>query len=108
MASFDDVLRQHRIERVELTAWIEQRWVRPASTAAGLEFDAVDEARVKLIKELRRDLMLEDEALGLVLELLDQLYAARQALQTVDEAIEALPEHLQREVRSHLRRPSER
>lgn len=105
MASFDEIVSQYRVDRIELKTWIEQRWVRPASTDGGLEFDAVDAARVSLIRELRRDLMLEDDALGLVLSLLDQLYAARQVLKTVDEAIEALPEPLQREVRERLRRP---
>ena len=106
MATFEEILGHCRVERVQLTMWVERRWVRPAQTPTGFEFDAVDEARVALIKELHDDLNLEEEALDLVLSLLDQLYAARRMLRTVEDAIEALPEPLQREVRSRLRGPA--
>ena len=29
MPSFDDILSVYRLQRVELQAWIEHRWVRP-------------------------------------------------------------------------------
>ena len=89
MTTFEEILRLHRIQRVELTGWIEQRWVRPRRTAEGYVFDEVDEARIGLIRELRRDLLVGDEALGLVLSLLDQLYAARRVLRSIDEALAA-------------------
>ena len=86
MTTFDEILRLHRIERVQLTGWIEQRWVRPRETAEGYVFDEVDEARIALISELRGDMMVEDDVLGLVLSLLDQLYATRRMLRTVTGA----------------------
>lgn len=108
MASFDDVVTRYRVRGVELTAWIEQRWVRPARTADGFEFDDVDQARVSLIRELRRDMMLDDEAMGLVLSLMDQLYAARRMLKSVEHAVEALPPETQAEIRVLLGRAPER
>jgi hypothetical protein len=42
-----------------------------------------------------------------VLALLDQLYAARCLLKTVEEAIEACPEPVREEIRIRLRRPPE-
>jgi chaperone modulatory protein CbpM len=103
MATFDEILRLHHIERVELTGWIEQRWVRPRETAEGYRFDEVDEARIALICELRRDLMVEDDVLGLVLSLLDQLYATRRMLRTVEEALETLPEPVRAQIKAKLR-----
>ncbi|MGF1640115.1 MAG: chaperone modulator CbpM [Rhodospirillales bacterium] len=103
MATFDDILRCHHVERVELTAWIEQRWVRPRPTRQGYEFDEVDEARIQLIGELRRDLMLDDDALGLILSLLDQLYATRRMLRSVEEALEALPEPIRQQISAKIR-----
>lgn|SRR5512134_2534097 len=106
MATFDEILRIHRIERIELTTWIEQRWVRPQQTAEGYVFDRLDEARISLIGELRRDFACDDEILGLVLSLLDQLYATRQLLRTVEQAVDALPGDVRDAVRAHLRAPS--
>jgi chaperone modulatory protein CbpM len=105
MATFDEILHIHRIERVELTAWIDQRWVRPQQTAQGYVFDSVDEARISLIGELQRDFACDDEVLGLVLSLLDQLYAARQLLRTVEQAVDAMPADVRDAIRTHLRAP---
>ena len=103
MTTFEEILRLHRIQRVELKGWIQQRWVRPRETAEGYFFDEVDEARVALISELRRDLMVEDDVLDLVLSLLDQLYATRRMLRTVEEALETLPEPVRAQIRAKLR-----
>ncbi len=103
MASIEDILRLHRLERVELEAWIEQRWIRPQARGAELVFDEVDEARVALIVELRSAFMVNDEALGVVLSLLDQLYAARRILKSVEDVLEALPEPVREEIRARLR-----
>lgn len=103
MATFEDILRTYSIEQVELNAWIEQRWVRPLETPHGLQFDDVDQARITLIRELRQEFMVNDDALGIVLSLLDQVYAARRALHTLEDALSTLPEPLRREVLSHLR-----
>ena len=102
MATLQDVLRIHRIEKVELTAWIERRWLRPRETAAGPEFDEVDQARILLIRELRDDLSVNEDALDMVLSLLDQLYAARCVLHSVNQAVAAMPESLRAEIRARL------
>jgi chaperone modulatory protein CbpM len=106
MTTFEEILRLHRIQRVELTGWIEQRWVRPRRTAEGYVFDEVDEARIALISELRRDLMVEDDVLDLVLSLLDQLAATRRMLRTVEEAFETLPEPVRAQIRAKLKAQS--
>jgi chaperone modulatory protein CbpM len=103
MPSFDEIVRVHHLERFELETWIEQRWVRPEKTPAGYTFDEADEARIALIRELREAFMVNDDALAVVLSLLDQLYATRRVLRRVDAAVEALPESLRRELRAHLR-----
>ncbi len=79
-----------------LTVWIERRWVCPPG---GERFRPVDLARIRLIAELRDELLIEDSALELVLPLLDQLHAERARLRRLagvlaarapDELIEAL------------------
>ncbi len=103
MPSFDEIVRVHHIERFELEAWIEQRWVKPEKTPEGYAFDEADVARIALIRELRDAFMVNDDALAVVLSLLDQLYATRRVLRRVDAAVEALPEPLRGELRAHLR-----
>lgn len=103
MTSFDEILRIHRLQRVELQAWIEQRWVRPRTTPQGPVFDEADEARITLIRELRQEFLCNDDALDVVLSLLDQLYAARRVLKRLEATIETLPAPLRAELRARLR-----
>ncbi|MBK8174424.1 MAG: hypothetical protein IPK66_03825 [Rhodospirillales bacterium] len=102
MPNFDDILRIHHLQHVELQAWIEHRWVRPRTTDQGFVFDELDEARIGLIRELRQELSVDEEALDVVLSLLDQLYATRGVLRRVEEAIGALPPPLREAIRARL------
>jgi chaperone modulatory protein CbpM len=102
MTTFEEVLRVYRLQRVELQAWVEQRWVRPLPTPHGLVFDEADEARIALINELRQEFLCNDDALDVVLSLLDQLYAARRVLRRVEEAIQTLPQPLREQIRDRL------
>jgi chaperone modulatory protein CbpM len=103
MPTFDEIIRLHHIQRLELDTWIQQRWVRPRKTPDGLVFDEVDEARIALIRELRQDFMVNDDALGVVLSLLDQLYAARRVLRSLEDALETLPEPMRKEIKARVR-----
>ena len=102
MPTFEDILRVHHLHRIELQAWIEQRWVRPRATPQGPIFDEADEARIGLIRELRQEFLVNDDALDVVLTLLDQLYATRRVLKRVEEAFAALPEPMRVELRARL------
>ena len=103
MPTFEEILRIHRLQRIELQTWIEHRWVRPRSGAGGFEFDEADEARIALIRELRQEFLVDDDALEVVLPLLDQLYATRRVLRKIEAALQALPPALREEVRARLR-----
>lgn len=103
MPTFDEIVRVYRVERLQLQTWIDQHWVRPTATPKGYVFDEVDEARITLIQEMRQEFMVNDEGLELVLSLLDQLYATRRVLQRIEQAMESLPEPVQREIRAVLR-----
>ena len=92
MMTFNDVLGTFGVERVELTTWIEQQWVRPLRQGEGWHFDDGDVARLQLICELKRQMAVNDEAIPLVLELLDQLYATRTTLDHLRHAMDRLSE----------------
>jgi len=99
---FDDVLVTLDIGASELTAWIEQHWVLPVEESGDFYFDEADVARVKLIAELRNDLGVNEDAIPVVLRLLDQVYSLRRALSELNEAIQELPESAQEQLRAHL------
>ena len=67
----------------ELVSWVERGWVQPDSTEAGWEFHEIDVARVRLLHDLRRDMDVGEDALPLVLSLLDQVYELRGTLRAL-------------------------
>lgn len=103
MIAFEAVLRQIRgLDAAVLERWIEARWVLPQRVAGGYVFDDIDVARVYLILELTREMMIDEEAMPVVLNLLDQVYALRKRLKSVAQAIERLPPDMQAVLRAHF------
>jgi chaperone modulatory protein CbpM len=95
-----------RIDRVELTQWIELGWVAPESRAgAEPAFSDLDVARVCLICDLRHDLAVEEETVPLVLSLLDQVYTLRRQMHALTAAIREQPEEVREAIGSRLGRP---
>ena len=75
----------------ELTGWIERGWVRPEPDESGWVFQEIDVARVRLIHDLRHGMDVTEDAIPLVLSLLDQVYELRARLKAVLRAVEAQP-----------------
>ena len=87
------------LRREDLERWISQSWVRPDGQPGGYLFHDIDVARVRLIVELREQMQVNEEALPVVLSLLDQLYEARRRMRRVRDALErAAPPELRQEV----------
>ena len=76
------------LDRAEVEHWIAQDLVRPARQDEGWLFGDIDVARLRLIQELRHELRLEEDALPVVLRLMDQLYDARRRLRRLRDAVE--------------------
>jgi chaperone modulatory protein CbpM len=95
-----------RVDRVELTQWIELGWVAPEEPAgAEPTFSDLDVARVCLICDLRRDLAVEEDTIPLVLSLLDQVYALRRQMNALTDAIRQQPHEVRRAILDLLDRP---
>ena len=88
----------------ELTGWVERGWVRPEGDAPAWEFQEIDVARVRLIHDLRRCMDIGEDAIPLVLSLLDQVYELRAQLQSVLRAVEAQPADVREAIRATLSR----
>ena len=107
LVSFEKVVSEIEMDAAELAAWIKQGWVLPVEEKGRFLFDEADVARVRLIAELRRDLGVNDEAVPVVLRLLDQVYALRKALGDLNGAIQALPEDFRARLKAELQKASE-
>ena len=86
-----------------LRNWIEQRWIRPTLNDGEPLFDEADMARARLIAELQQDFNVSDEAMPMVLQLLDQVYALRKALNDLTQAIKACPTEVQEMISGKLK-----
>jgi chaperone modulatory protein CbpM len=84
----------------ELTAWVERGWVRPEGEAPAWEFQEIDIARVRLIHDLRHGMDIGEDAIPLVLSLLDQVYELRAQLRSVLQAVEAQPDEVRKAIRA--------
>jgi chaperone modulatory protein CbpM len=98
-----------RVDRVELTQWIEAGWVAPERRGAeDPTFSELDVARVCLICDLRHDLAVEEETIPLVLSLLDQIYALRRQMNALTAAIRQQPDDVRQAILDLLEQPRRR
>ena len=91
MTALHDIAVTCGVSDAELSLWIEQRWVMPLRQDSDYVFAEADVARITMIAELRRDLGIDDEAMPVVLNLLDQLYGMRRRVRKIMAALESLP-----------------
>jgi chaperone modulatory protein CbpM len=103
MIGADELTRRFAaLDTVELTRWVENRWILPEEDGGRWVFREVDIARVELILEIRREFSVDDEAMPLVLGLLDQLYSLRRQMRRLSAALEHQPPEIRDKIRDAL------
>jgi chaperone modulatory protein CbpM len=70
-----------RAETLEL--WVSAGWLLPERKEDRASFTEVDVARAHLIRDLQRDLGVNEAGIDVILDLLDQLYGLRCTLREV-------------------------
>jgi chaperone modulatory protein CbpM len=63
-----------------LEAWVAEEWLIPGGSTAEPAFTDADIARAALIRDLKRDLDVNDPGIGVILSLLDQVHGLRRTL----------------------------
>ena len=107
MIAFKEIVERFaELEAGELSRWVENRWIVPEADG-GQEnerwvFHEVDVARVELILDIRREFALDEEALSLVLGLLDQVYSLRRQMRRLCHALETQPPEIRDAIRKAL------
>jgi chaperone modulatory protein CbpM len=110
MMTFSEVVvTVERVDRVELSRWVELGWVAPERREADEPvFSDLDVARVCLICDLVHDMAVDEETVPLVLSLLDQVYALRRQMNALTGAIQRQPEDVRRAILDLLEEPGRR
>ena len=80
------------MEDETLNAWIEEEWLIPSGSSPDLSFSEIDIARARFIRELRADFGVNDEGVGVILNLIDQLYGIRRTLRELRQEVRTTPE----------------
>ncbi len=104
--TFEEVLAETKASRGEIAVWIEQRWILPVEQDGAYLFDEADRTRISMIIELRRDLVVNDEAVPAVLHLMDQVQGLRKALDELQEAIKGISAEARAELEAQIRKTS--
>ncbi len=80
MITREEFLLRASLDQGTLEAWVAEEWLVPGGTAEAPSFTDADIARAALIRELRRDLDINDPGIGVILSLLDQVHGLRRTL----------------------------
>lgn len=73
---FEFIDRAHINPQI-LEAWLEEEWLLPDAASADMEFSDIDIARAQLILDLKERLGVNDEGVGVILHLVDQVHGLR-------------------------------
>lgn len=91
------------VRRVELRRWVEHGWVLPERRHGELWFREIDIARLRLVREIRRDMAIAEDGVPTVLSLMDQVYGLRKELRRLAEAVDAQPDQVKKAIADHMR-----
>ena len=97
-----------RLTESRLRTFVRADCVRPIETPEGPAFTEADLARLELLCELAEDFELDEDALGIVVSLIDQLHGVRRELRGLVLALAEEPPEVRERVRSAWARASGR
>lgn len=105
MLSEQDLEKQvEGVTRAEIRLCVQRGWITPtAGGGAQAGFLQVDVARLRLIRELRQDLEVDDETVPVILSLIDQLHTTRAELKRMAQAVAQEPGDVQERIAATLR-----
>jgi chaperone modulatory protein CbpM len=87
-----------RVEATVLETWITAGWLMPRRDAAAADFSEADLARARLIRDLQHDMGVNDDAIPIILDLIDQVHGLRRMLREVATAVCVQPEEARQRI----------
>ncbi len=104
LLTLEEVEVRTELQRTEIFHFIQQTWILPVQEDGLYFFDEADVARVHLIVELRNDMAVNDEAIPIILQLLDQVHSLRHAVEELQGGIAALSESARAELDAAMKK----
>ncbi len=83
MFSLEEFCRHVGIDQTTLQLWVGEGWLMPREGDPAFLLSDVDIARAHLIRDLRDGMGVNDEGIGIILDLIDQVHGLRSVLQTM-------------------------
>jgi chaperone modulatory protein CbpM len=87
-----------RLDATAVEAWVEAGWLMPRRDDEAHDFSDADVARARLIRDLQHDMGVNEEAVPIILDLIDQVHGLRQMLREVATAVCAQPEEMRQRI----------
>jgi len=92
-----------RVEETVLETWVESGWLMPRRDEDAADFSDADLARAHLIRDLQHDMGVNEEAIPIILDLIDQVHGLRQMLREVATAVCTQPEEMRQRIVAEIR-----
>lgn len=92
----------HEVEAItlrRLRLWVRKGWIMPVEGEQGPLFDATDVARVRLVCELKDELNINEDAMPVVLSLMDQVFSLRREMKALAQAVDRQSREVRRQIR---------
>jgi chaperone modulatory protein CbpM len=99
----ETVATVERLTVTRLRTYVAAECLAPVEREGALEFSDADLARLELLSDLSESFDLDEEALGLVMSLIDQIHGLRAELRALGEAVGAEPEDVRARIRTTYR-----
>jgi chaperone modulatory protein CbpM len=103
MLATREFLLRARLDARTLERWIQAGWLLPRRDGGTGRFSEADVARVQLIRDLKKDMGVNNEGITAVLDLVDQVYGLRRTLRELLSAIRAQSEDMRRQIATEVR-----
>jgi chaperone modulatory protein CbpM len=104
----DQVLANvQRVSVRRLRTWVRRGWIRPETDADQWIYSEADVARICMFCELREGLSVDEEALSLIVPLIDQIHGLRRELRNLGRAVESQPGPVQEQIKQAFRKLAE-
>ena len=92
-----------RLDAAALDTWVEAGWLIPRRDADAADFTDADLARARLIRDLQHDMGVNEEAIPIILDLLDQVHGLRRMLRGVASAVCTQPDETRQRIVTEVR-----
>ena len=85
-----------RVDATVLETWVTAGWLVPRRDQEAADFSEADLARACLIRDLQHDMGVNEEAVPIILDLIDQVHGLRRMLRHVATALCVQPDDMRR------------